>query len=119
MPYNSKEIIKDSKKQPIPQYFNPSTNQFEAIQGYGGANAFIQKGTVAEESWEGNTSIVKQFQDSRYGFSIVNDGTTDLTFDINGQVRRVKPGESYYSLFKAFTSVSIVAESLYRAEVLS
>lgn len=119
MPYNTKGIIKDKNKEPVPQFFNDKTDQFEVIKGYAGANSFIQKGTVAEESWEGNSSIVKQFPEPRYGFSIVNDGTADLTFDINGQIRRVKPGEAYSSLFKGFTSVSIVAESFYRAEVLS
>lgn len=118
MPYNTKEIIKDSGRQPVPQYYNPDNDQYEVIQGKDGANSFIQKGTVAEESWEGSTDITKTFP-TRYGFSVVNDGTADLTFIINNQTRRVKPGESYYSLFNGFTSVTILTTSSYRAEVLS
>lgn len=119
MSYNTKEIITDSKKRPIPQYYNPATDQYEVIEGKDGANSFIQKGTVAEEAWEGNTDITKTFPSNRYGFSIVNDGTTDLTFIINNQSRKVKPGEAYYSLFQAFSSVTILTTSPYRAEVLS
>lgn len=119
MPYNTKEIITDSKKQPVPQYFNPKTDQYEVIQGKDGANSFLQKGTVAEEAWEGNSDITQTFPKERYGFSIVNDGTQDLSFIINGQTRKVKPGEAYYSLFNAFTSVTILTTSVYRAEVLS
>lgn len=119
MPYNTKEIITDSKKQPVPQYYNPKKDQYEVIEGYQGANSFIQKGTIAEESWEGSADVVKTFPGNRYGFSIVNDGMEDLTFVINNQTRRVKPGEGYYSLFQAFTSVAILTNSSYRAEVLS
>lgn len=119
MAYNSQILITDRDKKPAPQYYNPETDRYEVIQGYDGANAFIQKGTVAEEAWEGNSDITKDFPTNRYGFSIVNDGDADLTFTINGQTRRVKPGESYHSLFKAFQSVTINATSFYRAEVLS
>lgn len=119
MPYNDKGIIKDINKEAVPQYFNKDTDQYEVIEGYHGANSFIQKGTVAEESWEGNVDVAKSFPSNRYGFAVVNDGTSDLTFTINNQTRRVKPGEAYYSLFKAFTTVTIITNSLYRAEVFS
>lgn len=118
MPYNDKSIPVDKDRRPAPNYFNPKTNQYEVIQGRDGANSFIQLGTVAQESWEGSSNITKTFPANRYGFSVMNDGTGDLTFTINGQTRKVKPGEGYSALFPAFTSVTITASSAYRAEVL-
>lgn len=119
MGYNNKGLVTDVNRKPVPQYFNPKTDQYEAISGRFGATDFIQKGTIAEEAWEGTANITKTFPSLRYGLSIVNDGIADLTFTVNGQTRRVKPGESYSSLFNAFTSVVISASSAYRAEVLS
>jgi hypothetical protein len=116
--YNEKSIITDKDKRPAPQYFNEATNQYEAIKGRYGANSFIQLGTVAAEAWEGTTTETKNFPSDRFGFSIINDGTANLTFTINGQTRKLLPGEGYEALFEAFTSVQINATSPYRAEVL-
>lgn len=76
-------------------------------------------GSIAEEYWEGSVNITKTFPAARVGFSIVNDGASDLTFTINGVTRRVKTGESYQSRFSPFTQVVINTSSAYRAEVLS
>lgn len=103
---------------PAPQYFNKEKNQYEVIEGRDGANSFIQLGTIAMESWEGTADIVKIFPSNRYGFSAINDGLADMTFTINGNTRRLKPGDSYAALFEPFTTVTIVATSQYRAEVL-
>jgi len=103
---------------PAPQYFNKQGNKFEFIEGEHGANAFIQKGTVAMESWQGNANEVRTFPSERFGFSIVNDGLTDVTFTINGNTRVVKKYEVYGALFEPFTAVDIVTTSAYRAEVL-
>ena len=69
------------------------------------------------ESWT-EANPITTFPTERYGFSIMNDGTADLSFTINGYTRTVKPGEGYNALFEPFTSVSIAATSAYRAEVL-
>jgi len=103
---------------PAPQYFNEEGNQYEVIRGRHGANSFIQLGTVAMESWEGNSNIVKTFPSNRFGFSIINDGASDVTFTINGNKRTLKQYESYNALFEPFTSVQIITISAYRAEVL-
>jgi hypothetical protein len=118
MAYNDKSIITDKDKRPAPQYFNDGTNQYEVIKGRYGANSFIQLGTIAAESWEGSITETRNFPSDRYGFSVINDGTADLTFTINGQTRKLLPGEGYDALFEAFTSVQINASSPYRAEVL-
>lgn len=119
MPFDDQKIIRDADRWPIPQYFNKALNQYEVIEGRDGANSFIQLGTVAQEAWEGSASLTKSFASDRYGFAVLNDGTADLTFTINGQTRRVKPGEGYSALFEPFTVVTIEATSAYRAEVLS
>lgn len=100
-------------------YVNDQTGIKELIKGSSGAYYNMQRGTVAEESWSGSANTTQNFPSNRYGFACVNDGTGDLTFTINGQSRTVKAGESYYSLFRAFTSVDIVTTSAYRAEVFS
>lgn len=112
-----KELVR-AKNIPAPQYYNPLADRYEVITGSHGANAFIQKGTVAMESWQGNTNEVRTFPTERFGFSIVNDGTTDVTFTINGNTRVVKKYESYGALFDPFVAVGIVTTSAYRAEVL-
>lgn len=103
---------------PAPQYFNEDANDFELIKGRHGANSFIQLGTVAMEAWEESVSSTKTFASNRFGFSAINDGTANMSFTINGQTRTLKPGDAYEALFEPFTSVSIVASSTYRAEVL-
>jgi hypothetical protein len=103
---------------PAPTYQNDETGNWELIKGTLGGPYYTHRGTVAQEAWEGNATITKTFNENRYGFSVVNDGTTDLTFTINSQTRRVKPGESYSSLFDPFTSITITTTSAYRAEVL-
>lgn len=113
---SNKELIK-AKSIPAPQYYNKTTGKFEVITGRDGANSFIQQGTIAMESWEGTTSISKTFEGDRYGFAVINDGASDLTFTINGATRTVKAYESYTSLFEPFKSVDITTTSAYRAEV--
>ena len=114
---SNKELLR-SNGVPVPQYYNEEKGVFEVIEGRNGANSFIQQGTIAMESWEGSASEVKTFESDRYGFSIVNDGETDVLFTINGNARTVKPYESYSALFEPFTSVDITTTSAYRAEVL-
>ena len=36
MSYNTKSIIKDVNKKPVPQYWNPETQQFEVIESKDG-----------------------------------------------------------------------------------
>lgn len=118
MAYNAKRIVTDLDNKPVPQYYNPRTDRYEVIVGNHGANSFIQLGTVAMESWSGNSNITTTFPSERFGFSIINDGSTDVTFTINGNTRTIKKYESYNALFEPFTSVEIETTSEYRAEVL-
>lgn len=119
MGYNTKTIVTDGASKPISQYYNPLTDEYEPIHGRDGANSFVQLGTVAEEVLDGDMTATHTFETNRHGFSIVNDGTEDLTFTINSQTRKVKPGESYSALFRPFKTVTITATTAYRAEVLS
>lgn len=117
MAYNTKNILKDGSGQPAPVVFDKEADQYYVLEGVQGAAYYRQRGTIAMESWD-NTAPVTSFPSERYGFSILNDGTADLTFTINSQTRKVKPGEAYSSLFEPFTSLSISATGAYRAEVL-
>jgi hypothetical protein len=117
MPWNNEQVLVDKNGKPIPQVENADTGKPESLLGKYGSTYFIQLGTIGMESWE-NTSGEVTFPSNRFGFAIVNDGTADLTFTINGNTRKVKPGEAHDSLYEAFTSVTVNATSSYRAEVL-
>lgn len=114
---SDKELVR-AKNVPVPQYFNEAKGEFEVLTGRDGANAFIQQGSIAMESWEGSVNEVITFESNRFGFSIVNDGTSDVVFTINGNTRKVRKYEAYSALFEPFTSVDIATTSAYRAEVL-
>jgi hypothetical protein len=104
-----------------PQFLDESigeSGEFVIAKGSDGAPYYRARGTIGMEAWEGSANITKTFTTNRYGFSVVNDGTADLTFTINTQTRKVKPGEAYSSLFEPFTTVTIAASSAYRAEVM-
>jgi hypothetical protein len=100
-----------------PQFYDEKLDAYVIAKGDDGTPFYRARGTVAMEAWT-NVSPITTFPDNRYGFSIINDGTADLTFTINGNIRTVKPGENYNALFEAFTSLSISATGAYRAEVL-
>jgi len=36
MAYNDKSIFKDVNQKPIPQYWNPSTDRYEPVEGHNG-----------------------------------------------------------------------------------
>lgn len=102
---------------PAPQYFNPNSNKYEVLTGRDGANAFIEKGRVVKDAFHDITSVSKSYQTKMFGFGIVNDGDTDLTFTINGFTILVKPYETFDDLFDGFTTVTINATGAFRAVV--
>lgn len=117
MPANNRDL-KTANGKIAPQFYDEDIDEYVIAKGENGAPFYRARGTIAMEAWEGNTNETKSFTGERWGFSIVNDGTADLTFTINGQTRKVLPGEGYNALFEPFTSVFINAASPYRAEVL-
>jgi hypothetical protein len=117
MPAENK-TLKKANGQVAPQFYDDKQGDFVIAKGEDGAPYYRELGSIAMESWEGSANITKTFPGNRYGFSVVNDGTADLSFTINGQTRKVLPGEGYSSLFEPFTSVSITASKPYRAEVM-
>ena len=117
MPANNKDL-KLSNGKIAPQFYDETLDDYVIAKGSDGVPYYRARGTIAMEAWEGSANTTQTFSSNRYGFSIVNDGTADLTFTINSQTRKVKPGENYSALFEAFTSVTIAATSAYRSEVL-
>lgn len=99
-----------------PQFYDATLDDYVIATGSGGYPYFVERGTVACESWN-DISPITTFSGNRYGFFIVNDGIADLTFTINSVIRTVKSGENYEAKFDAFTSITINATSAYRAEV--
>lgn len=117
MPFNDQKIIRDVDRWPVPQYFNPETNQYESIEGKYGANSFIEKGRIVKAIFSGSTTTTQTFAENMYGLGIINDGTADLSVTINDITFTVKPGESFDDLFEAFTSVTVTGDTTFRAVV--
>lgn len=45
MAYNTSALIKDANNLPAPQYYNPTTDEFEPLQGSGGAGNYQPVGS--------------------------------------------------------------------------
>lgn len=115
MPFNSKDILRDLGRLPIPQYFNSTTDTYEATRGRDGATFVQIRGGAAKEPFSGTTNTTHIFTEPMYGFTISNDGDYDLTFTINSYSFRVKPGEVFSEFFDPFTEVSVTTTSPFRA----
>lgn len=63
-------------------------------------------GSNVKDYFEGNTNTTKNY-DIADGFSIANDGDTDLTFTVNGFTIRVKAGEIFDGNFDPFKTLTI------------
>lgn len=102
---------------PAPQYWEDEAGQFEVTQGKYGAYLARNVGMTCVSSVDGNTPTTLTLNKVANGFSIINDGESDVAFTINDLEIVVKPGESFSSLFEPFTSVGISASDFYRAVV--
>ena len=49
MAYNEKSILKDVNKKPVPQYFNPITNNYEVIESKDGTLRVIMVDSQGRE----------------------------------------------------------------------
>lgn len=117
MAYNAKHLVTDKGNKPVPQYYNPTTDQYEPIMGSHGANSFIERGRIIKDAFNGSSTTTKNYQIKMYGFSIVNDGESDLTVSINSFNIVVKSGEAFDDLFDPFTTVTVTGNSAFRAVV--
>lgn len=106
-----------AKNLPAPQYYNPRTSKYEVLLGRDGANSFIEKGRVVKDAFHDTESVTRNYQSKMFGFGIVNDGDTDITFTINDFTILVKPYESFDDLFDGFTTVIINSTGAFRAVV--
>ncbi len=117
MSYNTKTLLTDINNKPIAQYYNPKTDTMEPIEGSYGANRFIERGRIIRDSFTGSSTVTKSYSSNMYGFSIVNDGESDLIVTINTFDIVVRPNESFDDLFDPFTSITITGDSEFRAVV--
>jgi hypothetical protein len=62
----------------------------------------------------GSTTATHATTDSCYGFTIINDGASDLTFTINGITITVKSGECFRGEFNNYASVTVTTTVAYR-----
>lgn len=120
MSWINKALKKIGRSEPIPQHFSDKADDFEPTKGEDGSLFVKVKSNVVEEYWEGSSNTTKNFSTPMTGVSIANDGLEKLSFTINGVTRSMYPGEVYTATYKnSFTSITITASDLYRAEVLS
>ena len=116
MAYDTKGIVTDINKKPVPQYYNPKSDNYEVIEGSYGANRFIERGRIIKDVVSGDSSIVKNYSSMMYGLSLVNDSTSlandgldDITVTVNGMGIVIKRGEAFDDLFEPFTMLTIDA----------
>jgi hypothetical protein len=77
MSYNTKALITDVSAMPIPQYYNPDTDAYEAIQGAYGANRILLYGPNGEALLTGSNPGVMRAVTSNV--TLVPD--TTITWD--------------------------------------
>ncbi|MGF9711634.1 hypothetical protein [Paenibacillus naphthalenovorans] len=122
MAYNTRNIAKDGSNQPVPQYYNPTADAFEPVQGSNGASNVQLTGSNVKDAFSGSANVTKNYLPPEYptpmrGFSLVNDGAPDVTFTIGGKTITVKQNETFDGLFDPFTSVTVTATGAFRAVV--
>lgn len=69
----------------------------------------------AKQPFSGSSNTTHTFTEPMRGFVIINDGDSDLTFDIEGAVFTVKSNEKFKEEFEPFARVEITTTSAFRA----
>jgi hypothetical protein len=93
----------------------PRVTALEAQGGTGGGGDMPLM--VITDEWEGTGSGTRTFTSSVMGFSIINKGSSALSFTIGSMTMNVDPGEKISEIFNPFTSISITASGSYKAWV--
>lgn len=101
MPYNTKSLIGDKNNQYIPhQYFNDTSDSFEATKGSNGAIFVLPRGRLTHVSVETSATTTEANSSFSVEFisMIVNDGTDDIKFNFDANTSSagtitLKPGE--------------------------
>jgi chitodextrinase len=108
----------------VPQYWNDGLQDWEVLEGSGGAYRMQVPVEVSDEPFGGTGNLTKEFTSEMTGLVISNDsepgatGAASLTFTIDGKTRTVKAGEVYEGRFKPFTVVTVNSTVPWRAEGL-
>lgn len=76
MAYNTKNIIRDAAGAPIPQYYNPTTDAYEPLQGAANANRVLLYDA------NGNPLLTA----ANPGVVKISDGTDTLAIDADGSL---------------------------------
>jgi hypothetical protein len=117
MPYGTKKIVRDYDLNPAPQYFNPTTDQYEAATG-GNGSLNVRDNLVLRDAWTGSANLNKTFATPMQYFEIVNTGVTDISFTIGTITVVVQAGIGFGSSYDPFTQVNISATNgVYQALV--
>lgn len=117
MATNTRRIKTDFDGKPIAQGFNIDIDDFEPSQSLAGGASSHVLGSIIHDTWSGSANITKNFTKLCVGFSLKNDGSTDVTVTINTLTFVVKGGESFNGNFEPFSSLTITTTSAYRALV--
>lgn len=59
MAFNTKSIIKDVNQKPVPQYYNPTTDGYEVVEGKAGATKVVVTETEGVKTFYGLSTDVK------------------------------------------------------------
>ena len=112
MAYNTKPLVTSSDSMPCPQYYNADTDAYEPAQGIG--NALNNIGARIIYSSNGNASQTVNGFGTGTSIMFKNDGTTDITLNINNMTFVIKQSEVFDETFKPFNSLSISGNAPYR-----
>lgn len=115
MSHDTKNILRDMGRIPVPQYFNASRDEYQVVNGRKGATFVQLFGLAAKEPFSGAEDTNYVFSEPMYGFVIKNDGNTPLTFTIHGFTFTVMADEVFEDYFEPFSQVKIVTTSSFRA----
>lgn len=123
MAYNTEAIKNDVNNKPIPQYFNPETNQYEPLEGSDGASKV--KGIVVVDGndmlFQGNLSLIGESQSlppqSSKVVTIQSEPTnkdyvyigytSDTPVDAENHMFTLSPGSSVTFTIKDISKISV------------
>jgi hypothetical protein len=107
MAFNTKDILRDGKGKPIPQFYDEYADAFKPLGAPNGGNA--------QEPFKGETDYTHTFSKPMTGFVIKNSGIYDIDIIINNYTFTVEAGESFEDTFYPFTEVKIRGNSKFKA----
>lgn len=120
MPVDLNKPLKRVNGVIVPQYWNEDIQDWEIVEGSGGAYKMQTQTKVSRSPFFGSSTMTKEFSDVMSFFVISNDGNADLTFTVNdgdgaGDTYKVYAGAVWGDDLPPFTSITITTTVPFQA----